>query len=106
MWKKVIISTVILVLCLLSSYPLVKDKIDDYSTLAFFAYYRAFLWLLWSLIIVFFGIIIFAYNDTRKKYWKLYLFNLLAIVFIVGGVSIKVQIENKQYNETENHILD
>jgi hypothetical protein len=31
---------------------------------------------------------------------KFYLFNLLVIVLIVGAVSIKVQVENKQYNET------
>ncbi len=100
MWKRVIISVAILVLSLLTSYPLLIDTIDNYSTLAFFAYYRAILWLFWSLIILFFGIILFAYNDLRKKYLKFYLFNLLEIVLIVGAVSIKVQVENKQYNET------
>lgn len=100
MWKRVIISVAILVLCLLTSYPLLIDKIDNYSTLAFSAYYRALLWLFWSLIILFFGIIVFAYNDLRKKYLKFYLYNLLVIVLIVGAVSIKVQVENKQYNET------
>jgi hypothetical protein len=95
-----IIAIATLVLCFLTSYPLLIDKIDNYSTLAFFAYYRAFLWLFWSLIILFFGIIVFAYNDLRKKYLKLYLFNLLVIVLIVGAVSIKVQVENNQYNET------
>jgi hypothetical protein len=100
MWKRVIISVAILVLCLLTSYPLLIDTIDNYSTLAFFAYYRAILWLFWSLIILFFGIIVFAYNDLRKKYLKFYLFNLLVIVIIVGAVSVKVQVENKQYNET------
>ena len=100
MWKRVFISVATLVLCFLTSYPLLIDKIDNYSTLAGFAYYRAFLWLFWSLIILFFGIIVFAYNDLRKKYLKLYLFNLLVIVLIVGAVSIKVQVENKQYNET------
>lgn len=100
MWKRVFISVATLVLCFLTSYPLLIDKIDNYSTLAFFAYYRAFLWLFWSLIILFFGIIVFAYNDLRKKYLKFYLFNLLVIVLIVGAVSIKVQVENKQYNET------
>lgn len=99
MWKKVIISVVVLVLCLLSSFPLLMDKIDSYSTLIGFAYYRAFLWLLWILIIALFGIIVFIYDSVRKKYWKLYLFNLLIIVLIIGIVSIKVQIENKQYNE-------
>lgn len=100
MWKRVFISAATLVLCFLTSYPLLIDKIDNYSTLAFFAYYRAFLWLFWSLIILFFGIILFAYNDLRKKYLKFYLFNLLVIVLIVGAVSIKVQVEDKQYNET------
>ena len=100
MWKRVFISVATLVLCFLTSYPLLIDKIDNYSTLAGFAYYRAFLWLFWSLIILFFGIILFAYNDLRKKYLKLYLFNLLVIVLIVGAVSIKVQVENRQYNET------
>ena len=100
MWKRVIISVAILVVCLLTIYPLLIDKIDNYSTLAFFAYYRAILWLFWSLIIIFFGIIVFAYNDLRKKYLKFYLYNLLVIVIIVGAVSIKVQVENKQYNET------
>lgn len=100
MWKRVITSVATLVLCFLTSYPLLIDKIDNYSTLAGFAYYRAFLWLFWSIIILFFGIIVFAYNDLRKKYLKLYLFNLLVIVLIVGAVSIKVQVENKQYNET------
>lgn len=100
MWKRVFISVATLVLCFLTSYPLLIDKIDNYSTLAFFAYYRVFIWLFWWLIILFFGIIVFAYNDLRKKYLKFYLFNLLVIVLIVGAVSIKVQVENRQYNET------
>jgi len=100
MWKRVIISVATLVLCFLTSYPLLIDKIDNYSTLAFFAYYRVFIWLFWWLIILFFGIIVFAYNDLRKKYLKFYLFNLLVIVLFVGAVSIKVQVENRQYNET------
>ncbi len=100
MWKRVIISVATLALCFLTSYPLLIDKIDNYSTLAFFAYYRVFIWLFWWLIILFFGIIVFAYNDLRKKYLKFYLFNLLVIVLIVGAVSIKVQVENRQYNET------
>ncbi len=100
MWKRVFISVATLVLCFLTSYPLLIDKIDNYSTLAFFAYYRVFIWLFWWLIILFFGIIVFAYNDLRKKYLKFYLFNLLVIVLFVGAVSIKVQVENRQYNET------
>ncbi len=106
MWKRVILSVINVVLCLLTCYPLIIDKIDNYSTLAFFAYYRAILWLFWSLIIVFFGIIVLLFKDVRKKYWKLFIFNLSVIVFFVGFVSVKVQIENKQYNETKNHNLD
>ena len=106
MMKSVVISFATLVLCILTSLPLIMDEIDNYSTLAFFAYYRAFLWLFWSLIILFFGIIVLVFKEIRKKYGKLYLFNLFVVAIVVGGISLKVQMENKHFNETKNQKLD
>lgn len=93
---RILVSIIIITLCLLSVYPLLVEQLDDYSTLTFIAYYRAFLWLLWSTITLIFGVIVFAYSDVRKKYWKFFVLNFTIILAIVVIASIKVQMENQE----------
>lgn len=97
MFKRIFISTIILILCFISVYPLLIEEGVDYPSVVFITYYRAFLWLIWTLIIsLFFFIVLYLHRNTSKRYWKLYLINVLLITLIVGSISIKIQVDNEK----------
>ncbi len=106
MRNKIIGSIIILILSLLSVYPLLITEQSDYSSLVFIAYYRLFLWVVWCFMILIFFISVFISKETRKKYWKLYLFNFLMVFLIAGGVSFKLQIDNNNRSQAHKKIVD
>ncbi len=100
MWNKIFIFFLITSFCFISVIPLLKTQIVDYGTLVFVTYFRAFIWFFWGTIVLLAFLLIIFSDSLRRKFLKLYLICLAFIFIIVGGATLKVQLESQLLRKT------